>query len=191
MDLTQLTPPAVTPISLTEAKAHLRVTHTDDDTAITALIDAATARLDARHGVLGRALITQSWRLRIDRFPVCWPYAIDLPFPPLQSVQALKYLDSDGAEQTLATSEYTVETSQFVGRVLLGYGKSWPSIRCTPGAVRLEFTAGFGAAGSNVPMPVRQAMLLLVGHLYATRDEDAPMPRAVEALLSSFRLLKL
>lgn len=191
MDLTLLTPPAITPVSLTEAKAHLRVTHSDDDATITALIDAATRRLDGRNGLLGRALITQSWRLKINRFPFCWPYAIELPFPPLLSVEAVKYLDGDGIEQTFASTDYTVEISQFVGRILLGYGKSWPAIRCVPGAVRIDFTAGFGPASTDVPMPIRQAMLLLIGHLYATRDVDAPTPRAIEALTSPFRFLKI
>ena len=196
MDLTLTTPPAVTPVSLAEAKAHLRVTHTDDDAYITALIDAATRHLDGRHGTLNRALITQSWKLKIDRFPVfCghegWPYAIELPFPPLLSVASVKYLDPNGAEQTLANTEYTVETSQFVGRILIGYGKSWPAIQCVPGAVRIDFTAGFGPASTDVPMPIRQAMLMFIAHLYEIRSIDADMPRAIDALVAPYRLRKI
>lgn len=191
MDLTLITPPAATPVSLAEAKAHLRVTHADDDTYIATLVDVAVRRFDARHGILSRALITQSWRLRIDAFPHCWPFAIELPFPPLLSVASVKYLDPDGVEQTLAGAEYTVEASQFVGRILLGYGKSWPAIRCVPGAVRIEFAAGFGPAGTDVPAPVRQAMLMFIAHLYETRSVDAELPRAIDALVGPFRLLKI
>lgn len=191
MDLTLTTPPAVMPVSLAEAKVHLRVTHADDDAYITALIDAATRHLDARHGILNRALITQSWTLRIGGFPACWPYAIELPFPPLLTVGAVKYLDPDGAEQTLAGTEYTVETSQFVGRILLGYGKSWPAIRCVPGAVRIDFTVGFGPSATDVPMPIRQAMLMFIAHLYEIRSTDADAPRAIDALVAPFRLLSI
>jgi uncharacterized phiE125 gp8 family phage protein len=196
MDLTLTTPPAVKPVSLAEAKDHLRVTHGDDDAYITMLIDVATRRLDARHGTLNRALITQRWLLKVDRFPVfCghegWPHAIELPFPPLLSVVSVKYLDPNGDEQTLAGTEYTVEISQFVGRILLGYGKSWPAIRCVPGAVRIDFTAGFGPAGSDVPAPIRQAMLMFVAHLYETRSVDAELPRAIDALVAPFRLIKI
>ena len=191
MDLTLTSAPALTPLSVAEAKAHLRVTHADDDAYITTLVDVATRHLDARHGTLNRALITQSWRLRIDEFPRCWPFAIELPWPPLQSVASVKYLDPDGVEQTLAGAEYTVEASKFVGRILLGYGKSWPAIRCVPGAVRIEFTAGFGTAGADVPAPIRQAMLMFIAHLYETRSVDAEMPRAIDALVSPFRLLKI
>lgn len=196
MDLTLITPPAVTPVSLIEAKAHLLVTHSDHDAYITMLIDAATKRFDARHGILNRALITQTWRLKVDQFACscgcgCFSIGMELPFPPLLSVGSVKYLDGNGVEQTFAGTEYTVEASQFVGRILLGYNKGWPAIQGVPGAVRIEFTAGFGPAGADVPMPIRQAMLILIGFMYEARSTDVEMPRAIDALTAPYRLMKI
>src|SRR5262245_61367182 len=96
MALRLLTPPDTPPVSLDEAKAHLRVDHTDDDNYITALIAAATTYLDGWNGVLGRAMITQEWELVLDAFP-CGD-AIEIPLGPLQDVSRVAYDDSAGDE---------------------------------------------------------------------------------------------
>ena len=66
MPLNLITPPAVEPVTLADAKAHLKVDTTDDDALITALITAARARAEWH---TGRALITQSWTLWLDAWP--------------------------------------------------------------------------------------------------------------------------
>ena len=190
MYLARTTAPAVTPVSLSEAKAHLRVLTTDEDTLITSLISAATEYLDGRHGILGRALITQAWEYRFDRFPLSQCFQI--PLPPLQSVEAVKYIDDNGVEQTLATDQYVVETAEFVGRIRAAYDVTWPTTRVEENAVRVEFTAGFGSAGSDVPEGLRQAILLLIGHFYLNREAVSeksmmPVPMAVDSLIGPYR----
>ena len=181
--------PAETPVSLTEAKAHLRVLHAADDAFIGALIDLATTYIGGRAGIVGRALVTQSWEYRIDDFPDGG--RIELPLPPLVSVESVKYLDADGAEQTLATSVYNVETSTLVGMIRLAYNQDWPETLDDDYAVRIRFTAGYGAAAA-VPVPLKQAILLLIGHFYVNRDMGVDLPRgapfAVEALLAPHRI---
>lgn len=184
-------PPAGAPVSLAEAKTHLRVDYTEDDTLIQSLIDAATARLDGPQGGLGRSLITQTLELRSWCFGVG---SIELPYPPVIAVSSIKYDDTDGAEQTVDTSIYrTVGIGTYRPRVLLAYNKSWPTARWDAEAVRIKYTAGYGAAGSDVPAPIRQAVLLHVGTLYAQRETFvigqtvAPLP-AAEALLAPFRI---
>jgi len=189
MWLNRTSEPSETPISLAEAKAHLRVLHDDDDAYITALIDAATQHLEGRDGIVGRALVTQSWEYRIDCFPACG--RIELPLPPLQSVASVTYVDQDGALQTLSTDVYMAETSTIVGMIRLKYDQQWPSTRYEPYAVRIAFTAGYGAAGA-VPETLKSAIKLLVGHWYLRRDmgEDIPRgaPFAVEALIAPLRI---
>jgi uncharacterized phiE125 gp8 family phage protein len=156
--------PATTPVSLTEAKAHLRVDHSDDDTLITALINAAVAHLDGKDGILGRALITQTWDLKLDEFCP----AIRIPLPPLASVTSITYVDTDGATQTLAADQYTV-TSGEPAKIVPAYNVTWPSTRCVPEAVKVRFVAGYGNA-SSVPAGIKAAILLHVGTLYRDRE---------------------
>ena len=163
--LTQLSPPAAEPLTLAEAKLHLRVDVdiTDDDSLITALIVAA--RQQAEHRT-GRALVSQQWRYATDAFPVD---SLELPLPKLLSVQSVAYLDSAGARQTLANTEYDVITDELVGRLLPAFGKTWPSCRVRPGSVQVSYTCGYGAA-ADVPQSIKAWMLLAIGAWYENRE---------------------
>lgn len=190
------TAPTTTPVSLAEAKLHLRVetSETAEDELITQLIAAATANLEGREGLLGRALMVQSWEWRINRFPPAGT-PILVPFPPLSTVIKIGYLDPDGVEQTVATSVYVVEAETFQGQVRLAYGESWPSIRNEPYAVRIEFTAGYPDA-AQVPDPIRAAIKLMVGDAYRNRETVAigetanaiPMSTTVENLVAPYKV---
>ena len=163
--LTQLSTPAAEPLTLAEAKLHLRVDAdiTDDDSLITALI--VTARQQAEHRT-GRALVSQQWRYAIDTFPAD---SLELPLPKLQSVQSVSYLDSAGTRQTLANTEYDVITDELVGRLLPAYGKTWPDCRVRPGSVQVSYTCGYGAA-ADVPQSIKAWMLLAIGAWYENRE---------------------
>lgn len=165
MALVLVQAPSVEPITLTEAKLHLRVDVADDDAFILSLITAARQWCE---GFQCRAYITQTWQLWLDN----WPEGgeIRIPKPPLQSVSSIKYYGADGAEYVMPSADYLVDTKSEPGRVVLGYGKSWPSITLRPvGAIVIEFVAGYGTA-SSVPEKVKQAIKLLVGHWYAYRE---------------------
>lgn len=184
MGLTLIATPGVEPVTLAEAKLHLRVDAADDDTLIAALIVAARNQAESR---TGRALVTQQWRLDLDRFPVD---TIDLPLPPLQSVESITHLDHDGVRQTLAASEYTVISNETPGVVLPAYGKSWPSCRVAPGSVQISFTAGYGATAA-VPQAIRQWMLLQVGAWHESRESDPSGEMTyVDALLDPYRVVR-
>ncbi len=185
---TQLSPPAGEPLTLAEAKLHLRVDAdiTEDDSLITALI--VTARQQAEHRT-GRALMTQQWRLGLDQFLVD---SLELPLPKLQSLQSVTYLDINGTRQTLANTEYDVITDELVGRIIPAYGKSWPDCREHPGSVRVDYTCGFGAA-SDVPQSIKAWMLLAIAAWYENREAltaglpVAELPRSFwEGLLDPF-----
>jgi uncharacterized phiE125 gp8 family phage protein len=165
MRLELVTGPATEPLALAEVRVRLRISHTDDDDDLDLAILRAREDAETR---LGRALITQTWRLNLDCFPATGE--LELPRPPLQSVSSVKYIDEDGDLQTLATSEYVVDTSGEKGRLYLAWEKSWPSIRIEPNAVRVEFVAGYGDDASDVPARFRAWMLIKAGDHYAHRE---------------------
>lgn len=186
--LTQLSPPSAEPLSLADAKLHLRVDAdiTEDDGLIAALI--VTARQQAEHRT-GRSLVSQQWRYAIDTFPAD---SLELPLPKLQSVQSVSYLDNNGTRQTLAGSEYEVITDELVGRLVPAFGKSWPACRLFPGSVQVSYTCGYGAA-ADVPQSIKAWMLLAIGAWYENREAltagqpVAELPRCFwEGLLDPF-----
>jgi uncharacterized phiE125 gp8 family phage protein len=166
--LTLDTPPATDPVTLEEVKAHIRVDHTDEDAAITDMVQAATQRLDGRDGVLGLCLITQTWTLTLDDFTA----EIAIPLPPCQSIDAIRYVDPDGVTQTLDAGAYQAFGlgSADGAKVRPAFGTSWPAIRSQPEAVAITFTAGFGDDPGDVPEPIRTAIKMRVGHLYEHRE---------------------
>jgi uncharacterized phiE125 gp8 family phage protein len=190
MWLNQTAAPADAPITLDDAKLHCRVDAADDDALITGLIAGVTQHLDGRYGYLGRCLVTQSWEYRVHAFPRCG--VIELPLPPLQAVSSVTYIDDAGALQTLAADQYVVDTPTYNGQVRRAYDVVWPFARLEDYAVRIAFTAGFGAA-AVVPQPIKSAMLMIIKQLYDKRgdaDDDfrITIPAAARWLLSPYRL---
>jgi uncharacterized phiE125 gp8 family phage protein len=190
--LALVTPAGTDPVSLTEARTHLRVDSDDDteSTYITALISAATQWAQM---FLNRQLVTATYDLYLQG----WPDGdhIDMPLPPLQSVASVKYTDSAGVEHTMPATDYHVDAASFVGRIVLAYGESWPSETLrTSNPIVVRFTCGYGAA-SAVPTSIKHAILLVTGTLYAKRETIEishivqEVPFAAEALLRPYRVI--
>jgi hypothetical protein len=179
-------PPSVLPVTLAEAKAQVRVDHSDEDSKIDALIAAAVSYLDGRSGVLGRCLVTQTWELTLDSFP---DEEIELPIGPVQSVTSITYVDTFGAEQTISASDYYVDTTSLSAWVVPEV--AWPDTMPAANAVTVRFVAGTSSA--EVPAAIKHAVLLLVAHWYENRQpiavglSVAAMPMAVDALIAPFR----
>lgn len=186
MPLKLVTPPAEEPVSLEEAKSHLRLEGVDDDAYVAVLIAAARRRCEAYQS---RAYITQTWDLYLDGFPAG---DIRIPIAPLESVVSVKYKDTAGSMQTLDPSCYVVDTASEPGRISPACGQSWPSTYGEINAVEIRFVAGYGAA-ADVPEHIRQAILMTVGDLYEHRGGeegvDRDIERAVEALLWPDRIV--
>ena len=172
MFLVRKTAPAVTAVDLTTVKQHLRISNTASDTWLTSAIALAGEILDGPNGRLRRALATQTWYQYREEFPCDDEWR--LPLPPLQSVTAVTYLDLDGTRQTVSAASYNVTTPDgAAGEIELLTGYSWPAdVLDRDDAVRVEFVCGYGAA-SDVPAPIRHAMLLIISDLFANRGDEA------------------
>ncbi len=178
--------PTEEPIELSEAKNHLRVEIDDDDALIQGMVKATREYAEA---VTHRALITQTWKY----YPDEWPDVdyIELPLPPLQSVTAVKYTDSDLVVTTWASSEYTADTKKEPGRVVLSYGYNWPTATLNvTSPIEIEYVCGYGMPDA-LPESLKLGMKIDLTDLYENREtwiqgtfEHLP---TVDRLFASYR----
>ena len=192
MALKLITAPSTEPVSLAEVKLHLRVDHTDEDTLITNLIKVAR---EMAEDATWRALMTQTWEMRLDTWP---GMPLKLPKAPLQSIASIKYLDENSIEGTVNTSIYDVDTFNEPGRIFFKKGQTWPSVNLYErGAVRIQFVCGWASA-ETVSYKIKAGMLLLIGHLYENREQviiasgltPVELPMGVHALFASEKVWK-
>jgi uncharacterized phiE125 gp8 family phage protein len=191
MSLTLQTAPATEPITTAEAKTHLRVDGTDDDTYIDTLVASARRWVE---DYTGRALVTQTWDWKFDHFPVSNRAYLWLPKGPVSAITSITYLDTDGASQTMTSSDYVLDGDHLPPRVALAPSADWPDTEADRiNTVTVRFVAGYGAA-SSVPDDIKHAVKLLVGQLYAHREPEvvghtvSRIQFALDSLLSSHRL---
>jgi uncharacterized phiE125 gp8 family phage protein len=181
-----LTPAATLPVSLAEAKSHLRVTHDDEDLAIQTMIAAATERFERETGM---CLLETEWQLVMDAFPKS-TRPIRLPKVPLVSVEAVKYVDGNGTLTTWAADQYVVTSTRKPGLIRPAYNVIWPVTRSQPDAVQVEFTAGYEDEHA-VPELAKCGILLIIGSLYEHREEQGDrqahkLPVGVERIIQLY-----
>jgi len=193
MGLQLITPPTVEPISLDEAKAHLRVDTDDDDLLISMMLTAARQYCET---LTRRSLITQTWRLTLDSFPgpslMGVPYGTPFSLPghaillergPVQSITSITYLDMGSTLQTMPSANYVADLSGEPARITPIFGQIWPINLPQIGSVQVQFVAGFGDTADTVPQELRQWIKLRLGALYENREEVAVGTRIVVAEL--------
>ena len=133
------------PVTLTDAKQHCRIDIEDDDALINGQLAAAVVRGEQ---ATNRQFAPATWVLKLDAFPGTDTF--ELPKPPLLSVSSIQYVDTDGATQTFSSSDYSVDRTSEPGRVVLGFGNSWPSARAQPDAITITYLAGYGSVVTAV-----------------------------------------
>lgn len=156
-----ISPAAATPVSLAEAKAHLRIDSADQDALIQTFIDSATAHLDGWTGILGRCMVAQTWAVFGADFADC-----SLPFPDIDaSAVVVKYYDAANVQQTLDAANYRVYVDTDTPYLVYDSSSVAPEVYSRDDAITIEFVAGYGAT-SDVPAPLRTAILILVARAY-------------------------
>jgi len=179
MSLKRTVAPTEYPVSIDEVKDHIRWESTAGDTAqLMVYLRSVVEQMDGAEGLLNRALVTQTWEWKLDRFPVD---VIHVPLPPLQSVTSIAYIDTAGVTQTLASSGYkvlNVDSPTRAGLIEEAYGEVWPATRDESEAVTLTFVAGYGGR-DEVWEPIRHLLLFAIQDAY---DRRSPVDASRSAL---------
>jgi uncharacterized phiE125 gp8 family phage protein len=179
MTLRLITAPAVEPVSIETAKVFLRVDSPADELLLESMLKAAREKGEE---LARRAFITQTLEQTFDEWPC--DYKLTLWRPPLQSVVSVKYRDYDNVEHTF--TNYIVDTRSEPGQVIF---RSLPgSTLLESGAITVRFTAGYGDAAADVPEIIKQAILMLAGHWYETRDMGG-VPDAIKKIFIGERVV--
>ena len=192
MALLRTSAPAVPPVTLSDAKAHLRVDGTDEDALITSLIETATAHVER---TVGLALITQGVTIVRDAWPDNW--LVELPLSPVQTITNITTFEADGGSFIFDTGHWFSDTISHPPRIVLHGTAPWPRPGRRANGIEIVVTAGFGNAPEDVPEPIRQALLLLVAHWFERREpvvlEEEPyeIPDTVSTLLNAYKPVRL
>jgi uncharacterized phiE125 gp8 family phage protein len=188
MSVLLTTPPALEPVTLAEAKAHLRVTHSDDDTYISTLIKTARLSIETQTGL---ALIQQGWSVFLDDWPDSG--VITLPLRPIIDVADIKTYGDDNTPATIDPAHYYEDRTATPARIVLRGSRSWVRPGRVANGIEILVLAGFGTTATAVPEPLREALLQLIGHWFGTRGdaEAGDLPLMVRQLLQPYRRIQL
>lgn len=186
-----ITGPALEPVSVAEAKAHLRIDGEDDDAYLTAAIVSARVHVEA---LTRRMLIEQSWRVYFDSWPR--KRIVTISVAPLIGVETVTVYDADGEPVVVDPDDYVADTIACPGRLILLSPVPATVGRAVNG-IEIDVTAGYGASSVDVPSPLRQAIMMLVAHWYEHRGAvghdlagEVP-PHGFHALIAPYRILTL
>jgi uncharacterized phiE125 gp8 family phage protein len=162
-----ITAPTIEPVSLDEVKLCARIDSDVEDTILLSWIKAAR---ELAEGFQRRSYITQTLELTFDEFP-CLPMYI--PRPPLASISTVKYFDYQNTETSIALTDFIVDADSEPGRLDFAYNKLWPAVTLRPmAAVKIRYTAGYGAAASAVPAVVKDAIMLYCSYRNENRTAE-------------------
>ncbi len=192
------------PVSLGEAKRHLRLS-TDtgvEDTLLNGLITASRIRCE---DYTGRRLLTQTHKVYLDEWPL--ENHIDLPYPPLLAIQSssVSYKDSEETLNLMLASGdngWEVDIAAEPGRLVLDYNNDWPSVTLWDNnPISIQFICGYGTTdagdATKVPEPLKLGMKMLIGHWYENRENtivtartggSEKIPDATDALWYPYRI---
>ena len=189
MTLYRTVDPAGEPVTLADAKAQLRIAHDSEDALISGLIKAARAEVEAQTGM---ALIDQSWRLAMD----AWPHdgLVRLRRHPVREILSVTVYGEEGEAAVLEPASYEADLLSRPARLHFTLPPA-PERRLN--GIEVDFTAGFGEAGTDVPDLLKRAVLMLVAQWYEFRavfgaqDQPVSIPPGFDRLIAGYRTGRL
>lgn len=211
-----VSPPAVEPVLLDDAKQQARIDTNTDDALVASLITGARQWAEK---YTGRAFVTQTWQVALDLLPQVsgnwWdglrqgPITgldsvayISLPRAPLQSITSVQYFANDDTPTLWPATNYFVDTVREPGRLALRSGSVWPAPSRLTNGIVVTYVAGYGPDGTSVPEPIKTAIRQLVAHWYEHRGDASTaassrgtmitpsiqVPLVIQALLDPYRV---
>jgi uncharacterized phiE125 gp8 family phage protein len=176
-------------VSDVEQKLFTKIDETADDALVTQLNATATDYVADR---LERAFVTETWELSLDAWPMdgC---PIELCRVPAIAITSITYIDTDGASQTLASTQYTLDDKAEPPAIYRAYEITWPTVREVVNAITVTFTVGYGTAASSTPEKFKEIIKFYFSHLYEHREPTAEkqwrdVPHTLEDLLTKYEL---
>jgi len=184
--LVRVTEPSVEPVSVADAKTHLRIDQefTEDDLYIASLITAARYYVE---NYVDRTLLRTQLRMKLDYFPA---WDLPLPRPPaMADAVTVQYIPSDNYSLVSFTN-FRTDRDSTPAVIRPQWNGTWPTARGAENDVIISWWAGYGTTGADVPVPARHAMLLILSHWYRNRESVsenrfAPVPMSAETLLGT------
>ena len=189
MALFRTVEPSAEPVTPAEARAHLRLGHTSDDELLSGLVRAARQEVERAAGL---ALLEQHWRLTLDRWPRSGCAA--LAVHPVREVLSVTVFGSEGEASLVPPAGYEVDTLSRPARI---HFSETPAPARVVNGIEIDFAAGFGEAGTDVPDLLKRAILLLVAHWYEFRagfgpgDQPVSFPAGYDRLIAGYRARRL
>jgi len=190
MKLELLTPPAGYPVTACELRTHLWTIYPEKttDEYLNLLIQAAVSHLET---ITWRRFISQTWRLYLDAWPAG---GIMLPYGAVSAIEAVRWLDKTGTDHQLISGDDYLSATNGPEPQVMPLDGCWPSGELFDvDSIRVDFTAGFGAA-KDVPADIRHAIQMLAAHWYETREAVIvgttvrKVPFAVDALINPWKI---
>ncbi len=163
------TAPAQEPVGLEEMKAWARIDDADSDATIVGNIVAARRWVET---FTQRALITQTYTYKVDRFPGPITTVIELPGGNVKTLTSIAYLDSDGNSQTWTASDYIADLTSEPALVGLAFNIDWPTIRIWDLPITITYDAGYGDDLGDVPEELRTAVKLIAAEHHENREDS-------------------
>jgi uncharacterized phiE125 gp8 family phage protein len=189
MALFRTVAPEGEPLSVAECKAYLRIDHGDDDALIGGLVRAAREEVE-RH--TGTALLAQDWRLTLDRWPRLG--RVTIPLHPVSEILSVTVYGDEGEGSLVDPASYRLDPRSRPARL---HFSDWPAPAIVMNGIEIDFRAGFGEAGTDVPDLLKRGMMLLVAHWYEFRaahgaaDQPVSLPEGFSRLVAGYRSRRL
>lgn len=172
--------PDFEPVSADELSIHAHIDSTDGEELLSSYLLAARCWVENE---LRTALSNRTFTLYMDMFPA---WEIEIRMPPVTSITAVNYIDTNGTQQTFPSGKYITDLVHSPGRITPAWGLFWPYTRIIMNAVQVTGTCGY-ATQSAVPEPARQAIRYLAAMMYEKREPDAADYSVAQRILDPIR----